>query len=163
MEANPRFRTSRQAPPGPFRPAARTALRPGSWRTLVAHGRLAGALVLAACLMQSGCSYSPPKPTTRLATVVRIEQPLADILSPRKQGSAGPLTKIYLRAGSDSGPVRDMLVVVDVLGPYKASLLGEPGDVVTLTYPGTLQSGAEIAFEDLVYYKVTAKPSAPVP
>ena len=76
------------------------------------------------------------------------------------QGPSRPLTKVYLRTGEGDSS-RDGLLVVAVLGPYEPALLGEPGDVVSLTYAGPMQPGVEIPFEDLAGYEVIAKASKP--
>ena len=117
---------------------------------------------LACCLglLLASCLASPQKPVTCLATIIRIEQPQGEFFSPRMAGPSRPLTKIYLRL--DGGvSATDKITVVSVLGPYEPSLLGRPGDVVSLTYSGPIQPGEEIPFEDLSAYTVIA--SAPRP
>ncbi len=132
----------------------------GAPRPALSSVRGGGALFLAICLLHSACSLSSQKPATHLATVIRIEQPQGEFFSPRMQGRSRTLTKVYLRPGRGDSS-RDALLVVAVLGPYEPALLGEPGDIVSFTYPGPIPPGMEIPFEDLTGYEVVAKAPKP--
>ena len=121
---------------------------------------LAGALIAGACTLLPACSFSMPRLTSRLAVVVRVEQPEGVYYSPRLQGAGSVLTKVYLRpSGGESFGGR--LLVVSFLGPYAPAKLGEPGDVVTFAYSGPIVTGMEIPFEDLAEYAVIARPPGP--
>jgi hypothetical protein len=147
-----------EAPPHgsrPLRAGQGGAPVPASFRV---HGLWAPLPAL--CLLLSACSFSSQNPATHLATVIRIEQPQGEFFSPRMQGQSRPLTKVYLRP-SGGGTSRDGVLVVAVLGPYEPALLGDLGDVVSFTYPGPIQPGAEIPFEDLTGYEVVAKAPKP--
>ena len=116
----------------------------------------AGLLRACACLVLAACLSDPPKPEMRVTTLVRIERPEGEFFSPRMPGPGRTLTKIYLRPSSGGG-----LIVVAVLGPYLPAVLGRPGDVVLLTYPGPIEPGREIAFEDLIGYTVVSRAGLP--
>ena len=120
-------------------------------------------LFLIPWLLIGACDYPSPRPATILATVVRIEQPQGEFFSPRMPGPSRPLTRIYLRPGSGQDRARESLLVVAVLGPYRPRILGEQGDVVSLTYPGTVLATAEIPYEDLVSYEVVRRAQKPAP
>jgi hypothetical protein len=96
----------------------------------------------------------------RIATVVRIERPQGEFFSPRMPGPGRPLTKVYLRPDAPGRP-GGALIVVAVLGAYEPAILGRPGDVVLLTYPGPFQPGTEVPFEDLIGYAVISRAGRP--
>lgn len=125
------------------------------------HLRPGAAILLAgACLALAACLFGSQKPETRIATVIRIEQPQGEFFSPRLPGPARPLTKVYLRPNS-GGRSGDAMIVVAVLGAYEPAILGRPGDVIVLTCPGPFLPGSEIPFEDLIGYTVISRAGQP--
>ena len=117
-------------------------------------------LFCGACLMLAACALASKEPEMRIATLIRIERPQGVFFSPRMPGPGRPLTKVYLRPSSGARPA-DAMIVVAVLGPYEPAILGRPGDVVLLTYPGPLQPGREIPFGDLIGYAVISRAGQP--
>jgi len=143
---------------------ATSPFRAGSRGAPCLAARAAALLLSGACLMLAACLFASQRPEMRIATVIRIERPQGEFFSPRMPGHGRPLTKVYLRpngAGRSVGAV----IVVAVLGAYEPAILGRPGDVVLLTYPGPFQPGTEVPFEDLTGYAVISRagqPRAPI-
>ena len=158
-------------PPLPTGAAFRDEAPGRAWRQIGARprgipclamdpARAAAILFCGACLMLAACALPSKEPEMRIATLIRIERPQGEFFSPRMPGPGRPLTKVYLRPNSGGRP-GDAMIVVAVLGPYEPAILGRPGDVVLLTYPGPFQPGREIPFEDLVGYAVISKSGQP--
>jgi hypothetical protein len=92
---------------------------------------------------------------------VRVEQPDGVFYTMRVESGSKPLTLVYLRLRGEEGRARGAVLKVAVLDSYEPDIYGRPGDSVSFEYAGKAPSSGELAFEDLLNYRVVFRGREP--
>ncbi|HXQ81805.1 MAG TPA: hypothetical protein VN775_10855 [Opitutaceae bacterium] len=121
-------------------------------------GKAAGWIL---CLELGACEHPGVRPTDYFATIVRVDRPVGLFCSPAMEGASRPLTQIYLRLRGGNPRSAGAVLRLAVLDSYDSTLYGAPEDSVSFGYSGSAPTSGELAFEDLLNYKVVPRRGKP--
>lgn len=122
---------------------------------------LAAALALFTWLVLAACLETPAARLTYFGTVVRVEEPEGIFFSPAIGRGGKPLKLIHLQLRDRNASAGGVALTIAVLYAYEPSRFGKAGDSVAFEYDGIAPSSGELAYEDLLNYRVVCRGGKP--